>query len=256
MKLAVTLLLISFAQWAVGAPLFLLLKNIPTESISPIESLRPAKSYVLDPSKITSQRLGFLDKLSDAPVRRLGHTITSARPATTYQPPVVDDTIVDDTIPVIRKLGDEPLVVESARPPHPPSKPTLVEVDMEGLYLPYHTHENTLHYYRVRKCADLLVFGALVGFVCIILLVELWQPICKRFGLLCLLVMVLIRANIIRSVRRYRTGEGAIRLETEDEEANSESRRKECIGYCSFDLRAASEANIISNPGTEKHGGS
>lgn len=194
------------------------------------------------------EHLGFLDRLSDAPVRRLGHTVSIGNQPTTSQSPIDD----------LHRPGEDPAGAIG----HIEEPPTIVELEMEGLsgqvYLPCHSHQKTLHYYRVRKYADVMVLGVVVSFVALLLIIELWDSIRERYGMpnsqAIRRAWVGVSADMVYSLRRCRTGEGAIRLEVDSEGAKSNYLRKECIPHQSLAPRPILEAGPVSSPVAEKKG--
>ena len=172
MKIPTCLVMCLLTSWATGAPLFLFLKNVPSRPGS-LDSSGPSRSYSPDGSKAApmEERTGLLDRLSDVPVQRLGNTVSPHQTPTSG--PRIDG--------FHHMLSEEP-----AKPTGLPKLPaTIVELEMGGLtrhiYLPCQSHKSTLHYYHVRKYADLAVFGVLASFIIILLMIEMWGPIGERY---------------------------------------------------------------------------
>ncbi|KAI0595260.1 hypothetical protein F4775DRAFT_595484 [Biscogniauxia sp. FL1348] len=80
---------------------------------------------------------------------------------------------------------------------------TIVEMETKAAsesytYVPCMSRHGTQYYQRVRKHTDVLVVAIVLSFVGVVMLIELWDPICQRF-------------------RQFRSGKGAIYLEDEEE---------------------------------------
>lgn len=131
------------------------------------------------------ERASFAGKLSDGTVQKLGHTVAPPHHHTSTS---TSELILD--LRVVSRLGepkaDAGLTTDEQQPTKVPA--TVVELEMGGLtrhlYVPCHSHGSTLHYYHVRKYADLMVFGVIASFMFALFLLETWGPICERYGTL------------------------------------------------------------------------
>lgn len=124
------------------------------------------------------ERANFSDKVSDGPVQKLGNTVAPPHHTAT------SELLLDD-LRVLSRSGEPDVGLSTDQQPRLPA--TVVELEMGGLtrhfYVPCHSHKNTLHYYHVRKYADLMVFGVIASFMLALLLLETWGPICERYGI-------------------------------------------------------------------------
>ncbi|RYP44335.1 hypothetical protein DL768_009194 [Monosporascus sp. mg162] len=222
MRAAIALVTLCFTSRAAAAPLFIYLKNLPAwpgSSDSPPSS----ESHPRASPRIASMEdhLGFVDRLSDAPSRRVGHTISPPHD------PSAEHRLLAEDLPDLR--AEIAGVVAQAE-----SSPTITEPETDEvsshIYAPCPSYEL---YRRVQKYGDRRALGLVVSFVALCLLIHLWKPICG-------------------SIRRLWSGEGVIRLE-DGEKASHNFQREECITHQSFIIRSTSKTNLVLSPIAEKH---
>ncbi|RYP78144.1 hypothetical protein DL770_006934 [Monosporascus sp. CRB-9-2] len=222
MRAAIALITLCFTSTAAAAPLFIYLKNLPAWPDS-LDSPPSSESHPRTSPRIPSMEdhLGFVDRLSDAPSRRVAHTISPP-----HDPSPEHQLSAED----LRSLRAEIAGVVTQTE----SSPTIAELETDEvfshIYAPCPFHE---HYLRVRKYGDRIALGLVVSFVALWLLIHLWKPVCG-------------------SMRRLRSGEGVIRLE-DGEKANHNFQREECITHQSFIIRSTSKPDLVLSPIAEKH---
>lgn len=198
MRVAIALVTLCFTSRAAAAPLFLYLKNLPARPGS-LDSPPSSESHFRISPAIPSMEdhLGFVDRLSDAPSRRVGHTTSPP-----HDPSPAHRLSAED----LRNLRTEIAgVVAQAE-----SSPTIAELEKDEvfshIYAPCPSREL---YRRVQKYGDRRTLGLVFSFVALCLLIHLWKPVCG-------------------SIRRLWSGEGVIRLE-DGEKTNHNFQRGECI---------------------------
>ncbi|RYP73918.1 hypothetical protein DL771_003360 [Monosporascus sp. 5C6A] len=148
MRAAIALVTLCFTSRAAAAPLFIYLKNLPAWPGS-LDSPPSSKSHSRTSHGIAlmKDRLGFVDRLSDAPSRRVGH----ATPLT-HEPSPEHQLSAED----LRKLRAEIAGVAAQTG----SPPTITELEADEvfdyIYAPCPSHE---HYRRVQKYGDRIALG-------------------------------------------------------------------------------------------------
>ena len=186
---SLTVLCLFASAWTgtAGVPLFLMVKNMPPSRSTSVNGGSGGRGEIKTPS--TEDRLGFIDKLSDAlPMgRRLGRYRLSP-----YRRPLLPHPLTQPTTSEAERTGARWMWMGDGKPhlsaPEGTGAPfTVVELETEGLTSQVHlpcrfSPENSPHYQRARRYADLMVVGAIIGFFAILIVTELLFPLCDRYA--------------------------------------------------------------------------
>ncbi|KAI5924457.1 hypothetical protein F4810DRAFT_121930 [Camillea tinctor] len=112
-----------------------------------------------------------------------------------------------------------------------PEEASIVEMETKAssesyTYVPCMSRHGTPYYQRVRKHTDVLVVAIVLSFVGVVMLIELWGPICQRF-------------------RQFRSGKGAIYLE--DEESRTTASTISSSNQQKLDIYTQSAAQLATS---------
>ncbi|CAJ2503859.1 Uu.00g112530.m01.CDS01 [Anthostomella pinea] len=228
MKLSAALSAVAFSSWALAAPMLMAGERSPSRLQSAPRITFPSKpahqvslgeptehhSILQDVEDSTS-----LHSLGEVPIpktlgayRRLGlFNLLSLSHRRSTNSPLSDSTIMRE------ETRANTIESESAA--------TIVELETKAAsdsyaWVPCRSQTGALHYHLVRRYADALVVSLVLGFIAVVLVIELWSPASQK-------------------IRQYWTGHGAIYLEGEGRKTNQS--RQVCVGHVFSALEIACE---------------
>ncbi|KAI1506088.1 hypothetical protein F5X99DRAFT_180467 [Biscogniauxia marginata] len=173
-----------------------------------------AAPVLIDPDNITGQLDVSPSEAFEGELGSLGAQVTNSAypevPETASKPDLSDQAPLSPDWDTKPPFLDSSILREETRANVAESEPEATIVEMETkassesyTYVPCMSQHGTKYYHRVRKHTDVLVVGIVLSFVAIVLLIELWNPICQR-------------------IYRSREGRGPIYLEDEESKTTSE----------------------------------
>ncbi|KAI1755912.1 hypothetical protein F4782DRAFT_551011 [Xylaria castorea] len=243
MKLTAALFFLACSSYAVAAPISMVPEKVPGRADSSNSGLRqepriklPIKALIQTPvpHTVSEKKESKAQRIHSDNDRSMpsSHGIASTSPKKPSRKP--KSTYL---VRLVRRLknkspfSESSIVREETRASTEDWEPeaTIVESETKAsketyISIPSFSTDKTIHYHRVRVCTDMLVVSLALSIIAIIMIIELWKPVARRF-------------------RRFRYGHGPICLDDIEVTNREDSVQEPCLS-CGPMPEAKLESNL------------